>query len=60
MYIISGVILAVAMAGMFYHASWLALEIAFEVNAIVNNEIAVVSCLALGFVSALIFNKCED
>lgn len=59
-YIISGIILAVAVAGMIYHAFYLALEIAFDTNSAINNGVIAVGCLVVGFIFALICDKCED
>jgi hypothetical protein len=59
-YVLAGIILAVAVTGLFYHTFWLALEMAFDVNAIPNNAIISIGCLVLGIISALVFDKCED
>jgi hypothetical protein len=59
-YIISTIIFAVSLIGMIYHGFWLALEIAFNVNAISNSELITVGCVVLGIISALVFDKCEN
>lgn len=59
-YIISAIIFAVSLIGMIYHGFWLALEIAFNVNAIPNSALITVGCVILGIISALVFDKCED
>lgn len=60
LYIISGIITAISVVGMLYHAFWLALEKLFNANVIANNEAILMGCIALGIISALVFDKCED